>query len=148
MSNKTQLQTNNATLDSYITRINAVKDIAASLPEAGSGGGSVETCNITLNYVTGSMLGLLSISYTKLGANGCEIVHVEPSTFQNYTTVLENVVCKSLILIGIEEIILSNNEVSSNIIDFGNDYGIKPMNMNIFLPTSPENGTITITNNM
>lgn len=40
MSNKTQLQTNNTTLDGYIARINTAKDIAASLPNAGSEGGS------------------------------------------------------------------------------------------------------------
>lgn len=39
MSNKTQLQTNNTALDALITRVNAAKDVAASLPEAGSGGG-------------------------------------------------------------------------------------------------------------
>ena len=50
MSNKTQLQTNNAALDTLITRVNAAKDTAASLPEAGgSGGGSVETCTVTIN---------------------------------------------------------------------------------------------------
>lgn len=43
MSNKTQLQTNNVNLDALITRVNAAKDTAASLPEAG---GSVETCTI------------------------------------------------------------------------------------------------------
>lgn len=36
MSNKTQLQTNNANLDALISRVNAAKDTAASLPEAGS----------------------------------------------------------------------------------------------------------------
>ena len=36
MSNKTQLQTNNTTLDEYIARINSAKEVAASLPEAGS----------------------------------------------------------------------------------------------------------------
>ena len=35
MSNKTQLQTNNTALDALITRVNAAKDTAASLPEAG-----------------------------------------------------------------------------------------------------------------
>ena len=50
MSNKTQLQTNNTALDGYIARINAAKDVAARLPEAGgSGGGSVETCTLTVN---------------------------------------------------------------------------------------------------
>ena len=49
MSNKTQLQTNNAALDSYIARINAAKDIAASLPEAGGGGGaSLEPCIVNV----------------------------------------------------------------------------------------------------
>lgn len=47
MSNKTQLQTNNADLQSLIDRINAAKDTAASLPEAG-GGGSLETCTVSL----------------------------------------------------------------------------------------------------
>jgi hypothetical protein len=47
MSNKTQLQTNNASLEEYITRINAAKEVAAGLPEAG-GGGSVETSNVTI----------------------------------------------------------------------------------------------------
>lgn len=43
MSNKTQLQTNNTALDALIARVNAAKDVAASLPEAGSGsGGGVE----------------------------------------------------------------------------------------------------------
>lgn len=43
MSNKTQLQTNNTNLDALITRVNAAKDTAASLPEAGGGGGSTES---------------------------------------------------------------------------------------------------------
>lgn len=51
MSNKTQLQTNNTALDALITRVNAAKDTAASLPEAGgggSGGGSVEFGSFTV----------------------------------------------------------------------------------------------------
>lgn len=44
MSNKTQLQTNNASLEECITRINAAKKVAAGLPEAGGGGASVEMC--------------------------------------------------------------------------------------------------------
>lgn len=39
MSNKTQLQTNNNALDGYIARVNAAKEVVATLPEAGSGGG-------------------------------------------------------------------------------------------------------------
>lgn len=37
MSNKVQLQTNNAALDGYISRINTAKEVAASLPEIESG---------------------------------------------------------------------------------------------------------------
>lgn len=37
MSNKNQLQANNATLSEYIDRVNAVKDVASTLPEAGGG---------------------------------------------------------------------------------------------------------------
>jgi hypothetical protein len=48
MSNKTQLQTNNTALDALITRVNAAKETAASLPEAGGGaGGDVKTCTVT-----------------------------------------------------------------------------------------------------
>lgn len=53
MSNKQQLQTNNTALDRYIARINAAKDVAASLPDAGSGGGNIETCTVTLTATTG-----------------------------------------------------------------------------------------------
>lgn len=51
MSNKTQLQTNNTALDGYIARINTAKEVAAGLPDAGGGsggGGSVETCTLTI----------------------------------------------------------------------------------------------------
>lgn len=41
MSNKTQLQTNNTNLQSLIDRVNAAKNTAASLPEAGDGGGAI-----------------------------------------------------------------------------------------------------------
>lgn len=34
MSNKTQLQTNNASLEGYISRVNAAKEVAATLPDA------------------------------------------------------------------------------------------------------------------
>ena len=47
MSNKTQLQTNNTILDALITRVNAAKDTAASLPEAG--GGSIATISVIVS---------------------------------------------------------------------------------------------------
>jgi hypothetical protein len=39
MSNKTQLQANNLRLNTFINRINVVKDIVVALPDAGTGGG-------------------------------------------------------------------------------------------------------------
>lgn len=64
MSNKAQLQTNNTTLDALITRVNAAKDTAASLPEAsGSGGGSVETCTVKITCPTSDIYGYF---YTKV----------------------------------------------------------------------------------
>jgi hypothetical protein len=62
MSNKTQLQTNNTNLQSFIDRINAAKDTAASLPEAG-GGGSLETCTVSLR-IDGPTMGDTLVYYT------------------------------------------------------------------------------------
>lgn len=53
MSNKTQLQTNNTALDSLISRVNAAKDVAASLPDAGGSGGgnsNIKNVNVTGNF--------------------------------------------------------------------------------------------------
>lgn len=68
MSNKTQLQTNNTNLDAIIARVNAAKNTAASLPEAGSGGsggGSVETCTVTSTATTNNK----SVYYTEGSGN-------------------------------------------------------------------------------
>lgn len=50
MSNKTQLQTNNTSLEALITRVNTAKNTAASLPEVGSGGSgtNIDTCSVTI----------------------------------------------------------------------------------------------------
>lgn len=48
MSNKTQLQTNNTNLQSFIDRVNAAKDTAASLPEAGGGSDSGGSAELTI----------------------------------------------------------------------------------------------------
>lgn len=49
MSNKTQLQTNNAALDGYIARVNAAKDVASNLPDAGGGGEPIPTQEKTVS---------------------------------------------------------------------------------------------------
>jgi hypothetical protein len=64
VSNKSQLQTNNTALDSLITRVNAAKDVAASLPEAG---GELVTKTVDVSVYRGS---LSWCTYTKLDTNG------------------------------------------------------------------------------
>lgn len=50
MSNKSQLQTNNTNLDALISRVNAAKNTAASLPEAG-GDGAPATYTLDGSYL-------------------------------------------------------------------------------------------------
>lgn len=78
MSNKSQLQTNNNKLDALITRVNAAKDVAASLPEAGSGGGgsgSLETCQINLSVSGGvcSYINATGSGISQMGAGAAAI---------------------------------------------------------------------------
>ena len=85
MSNKTQLQTNNTALDGYIARINAAKETAASLPEAGGSGGSVNIKNI---QVTGNFNGD-SLWYSQLNEDTQTISYIN-SYEQDSLLVLEN----------------------------------------------------------
>lgn len=65
MSNKIQLQTNNNALDALITRVNAAKDTAASLPETG-GGATLETVVIQVDSMIepGAMIYYLDESFS------------------------------------------------------------------------------------
>ena len=85
MSNKTQLQTNNTALDGYIARINAAKETAASLPEAGGSGGSVNIKNI---QVTGNFYGD-SLWYSQLNEDTQTISYIN-SYEQDSLLILEN----------------------------------------------------------
>lgn len=55
MSNKSQLQTNNTSLEALIARINTAKNTVDSLPNAGSGGGSTSV-NLQAKTVTPTSL--------------------------------------------------------------------------------------------
>lgn len=84
MSNKTQLQTNNTALDGYIARINAAKEVAASLPDAGSGGGedSGSTLETVEFYISNKPWGFsLNKIYGAMTQNG-----VYPASDIFYTT--------------------------------------------------------------
>lgn len=48
MSNKTQLQSNNALLSQNNTDLQALINTANALPDAGGGGASIETCTVTI----------------------------------------------------------------------------------------------------
>lgn len=98
MSNKTQLQTNNTALDALITRVNAAKDTAASLSEAGggSGGGSVETCTVTINVNQPLVL----YEYAVIIKESDGIISVINDVYrQGNTVTIPNIVKGSLILI-------------------------------------------------
>jgi hypothetical protein len=63
MSNKTQLQTNNASLDNCIARINAAKEVAAELPEA-SHGGNDEFISVTVDTAKGLSANYIDEQYS------------------------------------------------------------------------------------
>lgn len=116
MSNKTQLQTNNTNLDTLITRVNAAKDTAASLPDAGSSGdsASVETCTIEIiNETLGKVMeseieGLWFISYENGelkgygGLKNWDRDNIWPGNFdpKAQKNIINNVVCNSMMYIG------------------------------------------------
>ena len=95
MSNKTQLQTNNTALDGYIARINAAKEIAASLPEAGGGDTEIETCVVTINggyiayYTTFSEDGIMhGTNKTFNSSDSITVVKKTVFTIDSHYTVL------------------------------------------------------------
>lgn len=96
MSNKTQLQTNNTALDGYIARINAAKDVAASLPEAGSGGsggGSVETCTVTVTAMMNPLTKIAAMRYVD------GVFEQVSGLIMMVGSTIDNVVCGSLVTV-------------------------------------------------
>lgn len=125
MSNKTQLQTNNTSLEALITRVNAAKDTAASLPEAGStedlnsiitelenkvatlntalddkaSGGSFKTCTVTVN-VTGDAppnIAYVAATTVENGSLGSYHYHYTSAGGSLYTKTIENILCGATI---------------------------------------------------
>lgn len=114
MSNKIQLQTNNASLDGYIARINAAKEVAAGLPNAG-GGGSIETCTLSLagdfgfaynkivdgNITTEYIEGNVSISEAIVPCSSIIVVYdyllmsgvTTPTTMNNISVIYDGTKC-------------------------------------------------------
>ena len=88
MSNKTQLQTNNTTLSSLIETLRG--------KAAGGGGGSVETCSVSVSFSAGYPFPIIATtatdgvidSYVYIGASGTLA-----------TVALDNVLCNSVVYI-------------------------------------------------
>ena len=102
MSNKTTLQSNNALLSQNNTDLQALINTANALPEAGGGGGSVETCTVKIACTGDSALYCTYTKYTEDG--GLQFIAEVPTGV--YETVdgiyadfftLENIVCNSTI---------------------------------------------------
>jgi hypothetical protein len=109
MSNKTQLQTNNTALDGYIARINAAKEVAAGLPEAGGGGGgSVETCTVELTF---SSTNINDICYTTFNNNQVEY-KIDSPRKTNVTVILNNVICSTSIVLKKNSIMLFGSSIN------------------------------------
>ena len=87
MSNKTRLQTNNANLQSLINKANA-------LPDAGSGGGSIETCTVTITEFSNN---IHAYCYTAF-ENNVLTPKGDTSSITSPLT-LNNVVCGSAIFV-------------------------------------------------
>ena len=99
MSNKIQLQTNDTVLDSLISIVNAAKDLAVSLPEAGGGSGGISTCNVTIS-ITSQMIDPVMNCAVVINDEITSVDKSFTSTAYNIMSInIENVVCGGLILI-------------------------------------------------
>lgn len=137
MSNKTRLQTNNTNLQALINKANA-------LPDAGSGGGSAETCTVTIE----------NISYDCYIDFATALI-VENGTYKSYTHIydiidphtitIENVVCGSEIKLlsrfhagaGIEPYIEINGTASFDSWDWLDNIEGKMMTLAFTAPSTP-----------
>lgn len=98
MSNKTTLQTNNNKLSTNNTDLASILNTINNLPEAGSGGsggGSVDTCTVTLNSTYAS--NMASITATIVENGEIKIKTVSNINSTSYT--INNVLCGSPIIL-------------------------------------------------
>lgn len=87
MTNQERISSNNALVRQAITKANA-------LPDAGSGGASVETCMLTIN---GNGTGIATAAAT-VYENGCFDVVYITSAEQISEKAINNVVCGSFVI--------------------------------------------------
>lgn len=95
MSNKQQLQENNTTLDDYIARINAAKETAAGLPEAGGSGevgARYKTCSVTISH---DFNNFAQLSYIVVNNDTLQFMN----DYEGTNGTLHNVLCGSFIFL-------------------------------------------------
>lgn len=103
MSNKEQLQTNNNELATFYNRIIAAKETAASLPDAGSGGGTAVAVKAEIgiktkkNAMTSLPFLVESIDYVAVDANGVLATNRNASPI--FMTYLDNVAVGTFLFI-------------------------------------------------
>lgn len=124
MSNKTQLQNNNTALDGYIARINAAKDTAASLPDAGGGesGSNIQTCTVSITDNNANRFDATEIIYSVLNESG-QIETKQAIIWTTSACTFNNVVSGSCIVCTlvdsnglISDIVINNATVPTNIV--------------------------------
>lgn len=91
MSYLETIQAHNIRLENAVDKANALQDVGG-----GSGGGSIETCTVTVRLKEEGRI--TSICYTQYQSSGISNVK-DTNTYKGETYItLENVVCKSMIL--------------------------------------------------
>lgn len=140
MSNKTTLQNNNTLLANYVSRVNVAKETAASLPEAGSGGGSSgagETCTVTF---VNECVGSVSVFFIIVETDGTPTLSTG-SVWIGEENIYENVLCNTRIRVDFSDILLSVESVD------GTSYAILNDDQNeakeLFIGTSDTIVTMT-----
>lgn len=143
MSNKTQLQTNNTALDGYIARINAAKEVAASLPDASGGGGNIETCTLNITN-SDNKYSLLYFACETL-QDGVKTLHAVHDDFAltGFNFSVPNVICDSFCYSSGYEIGMDGaNFITDNVIIA--DWPVAATDCKIFRITAPVNGVASI----
>ena len=156
MANKTQLQTNNANLDALITRVNAAKNVAASLPSAGGGAaGGLQTCTVQIKCSqeyfdnSGDQEANFSVIYLTVEDNNsiikCTLPYDESNqiTSPNDFAIIENVVCNSIIQIidmGWGDISWIKEDTYTDI-----NYGLMGYDNYVYIGPEYANSTVTFT---
>ena len=89
--------TNSERITAHNARLAAMKETVAALPDAGAGGGAVETCTVEITADNGQIENYIATIYTD---GECETVYdIINMTFINTPLVLSNVVCGSSVYI-------------------------------------------------